>query len=62
MKFSRQLQIVLACGVSCGFMGCKTPTTWFSGSSQTATTAPGPAIQRHLRSSSTLKQNGGGRW
>jgi tetratricopeptide (TPR) repeat protein len=59
MKLSRQLHIVLACGISCGFMGCKTPMTWFSGSSQTATTAPVVQYNGLSGPSSTLKQNGG---
>ena len=59
MKFSRQLQIVLACGISSGFMGCKTPMPWFSGSAQTATTAPVVQYNGMSGPSSTLKQNAG---
>jgi tetratricopeptide (TPR) repeat protein len=59
MKLNRQLQIVLACGISCGMMGCKSPMTWFSGSGQTATTAPVVQYNGLSGPSSTLKQNAG---
>lgn len=36
---SRQLQILLACGLTCGMMGCKSPMTWFSPSAA-GSTAP----------------------
>ena len=57
MKPSRQLQIVLACGISCGFMGCKTPMSWFSGSGTSATTAPVVQYNGMSGPSSTLRQN-----
>lgn len=40
MKTSRPLQIALACGLSCGIMGCKSPmssTNWFARSSPPST-------------------------
>ena len=59
MKLNRQLQIVLACGVSCGIMGCKSPMTWLSRPAPGATTAPDVQYNGVTGFSSTVKQNAG---
>ena len=66
MKMTRPLQIALACGLSCGLVGCKTPTSgsswsptsWFSRHSSAQSTAP--EVQYNGMSdgfSTTVKQN-----
>ncbi|MBC7852631.1 MAG: tetratricopeptide repeat protein [Pirellulaceae bacterium] len=59
MKLNRQLQFVLACGVSCGIMGCKSPMTWLSRPAHGASTAPDVQYNGVTGFSSTVKQNTG---
>ncbi|MCE9528719.1 MAG: hypothetical protein K8R36_21955, partial [Planctomycetales bacterium] len=55
MKITRPLQFVLACGVACGIMGCKTPSTWFSRPIAGASTAPDVQYNGMAGYSSTVK-------
>ncbi|MGI8982305.1 MAG: tetratricopeptide repeat protein [Pirellulaceae bacterium] len=59
MKLNRQLQIILACGVCCGIMGCKSPMTWLSRPAAGATTAPDVQYNGMSGYSATVKQNAG---
>ncbi len=58
MKLKSQLQFVLACGVTCGILGCKSPSTWFSKPAPLATTAP-EVHYNGMAGYSTVKQNPG---
>lgn len=59
MKLNRQLQFVLACGVSCGILGCKSPSTWFNRPATLASTAPEVQYNGMSGGSATVKQNAG---
>jgi len=55
MKITRPLPFVLACGITCGFMGCKTPSSWFSRPIAGASTAPDVQYNGMAGYSSTVK-------
>ena len=55
MKFTRSLQFALVCGVSCGFMGCKTTGSWFSRPLAGASTAPDVQYNGMAGMSSTVR-------
>jgi Tfp pilus assembly protein PilF len=55
MKFTRSLQFALVCGVSCGFMGCKTTGSWFSRPTAGASTAPDVQYNGMAGMSSTVR-------
>src|SRR5689334_1495692 len=59
MKLMSPLKIVLACGISCGVLGCKSPTAWFSGTSPAASTAPVVQYNGTNGASSAVTPNAG---
>ena len=61
---SRHLQFVLACGMFCGLLGCKTPNTWFSQSpgGSTAPVVQYNGIQDSSATVSSSSQQGSSAW